>query len=145
MTDYGYLQDHADAVLLLFLDDPTLTVYEEIDGGPTTVPSGAVAPYVVVHMVSARTIGPDLSHRSTRMSVRIYTHSVGENDVAARVVSDRVADVLLDRKPPIDGRVVFPIRQEVGNDPREDESTGSTVVTITETWRLDTLPGSSSS
>lgn len=141
MTDYGYLQDHADAVLSLLRAVPSLTVYPEEDGGPTTVPPETEPPYVSVHLVSARTIGPDLTMRSTRMSVRIYTHSVGLNDIAARAVSDLVAGALLDAKPFIDGRVVFPIRQEVGNDPREDESSGYTVATITETWRLDTLPG----
>jgi hypothetical protein len=145
VTDIGYLQDHADAVLDLLRSVPALAVYEESDGGPTTVPPGVDPPYVTVHMVSARTIGPDLTMRSTRMSVRIYTHSVGLNDVAARAVSDLVAEALLDQKPYIDGRVVFPIRQEVGNDPREDESAGYLTSTITETWRLDTLPGSSSS
>lgn len=145
MTDYGYLQDHADAVLDLLAADTTLVVFEEPDGGPNTIPPGTMPPYVSVHMVAARTQGPDLAMRSTRMAVRIYTHSVGQNDVAARVVSDRVAAALLDKKPFIEGRVVFPIRQEVGNDPREDESSGYLVSTITETWRLETLPGASSS
>jgi hypothetical protein len=141
------LQDHADAILALLRagdgDSPDLAVYEVVDGGPNVIPTATAPPYVSVHIVAVRSQSPTLDMRSTRMVARIYTHSVGASDLAARAVSDRVARKLLDVKPTIAGRVSFPIRQEVGNDPRVDESTGSNTTTITETWRLETLPGRS--
>lgn len=142
MADYGSLQDHADGVLdLLYSIGPTLTVYPEATGGATTVPNGAEPPFVSVHLAADRPIGHSLSHRSTRMRARIYVHCVGADDIAARAVSDLVAGALLDQRPDIPGRTVFPIRHETDRPPREDESTGDLLVTLTEVYRLETLPG----
>lgn len=146
MTDYGSLQDHADAVMDRLYAEPRLTVYPDETGGSTTVPGGARPPYVSVHLVGDRPLGGRLSHRSTRMRVRIYCHCVGADDIQARVVSDLVAGALLDVVLVIDGRVCYPIRHETGRDmPREDESIGSLVATITDTYRLESSPGRSSS
>jgi len=141
MADYTTLQEHADAVLALLRAQLGLTVYPAADGGPTVVPPGAQPPYVSVHMAADRPLGGRLDMRSTRFRMRIYTHAVGRDDIAARAVSDMVADALLDVKVVIGGRSVYPIRSEVGRDPREDESTGVGVITITETYRLESDPG----
>jgi hypothetical protein len=141
MSDYGSLQDHADAMLALLYAEALLTVFPAEGGGPTTVPNGQQPPYVAVHFAADRPIGGRLTARSTRLRVRAYAHCVGADDIAARAVSELVAAVWLDARPSIVGRVVFPIRSEVGRDPREDESTGTLFVTITDTYRLETLPG----
>lgn len=145
MSDYGQLQDHAEAVLALLYDQPDLTVYPAEAGGPELVPRGAQPPYVSVHIDADRPLGGRLTMRSTRMRVRIYCHCVGANDMAARAVDDLVAAALLDVRPVIAGRTVYPIRSEVGRDPRADDSTGATVVTITSTYRLETDPGTDGS
>src|SRR5690606_1486196 len=116
VADYGSLQDHADAVLALLRADASLTVYPPAAGGPSTVPIGATPPYVSVHMVPDRINGGRLDTRSTRLRLRIYCHCVGANDIAARAVSDRVADALLDVRPDIPGRSVYPIRHEQSRD-----------------------------
>lgn len=142
MADYGSLQDHADAVLdLLYASD--LTVYPAETGGSTTVPDGAQPPFVSVHMAVDRPLGGRLTTRSTRLRMRIYAHCVGEDDIQARGVSDLVAEALLDKRPAIAGRSVFPIRHEGDRErpPREDESIGELTVTLTELYRIESLPG----
>jgi hypothetical protein len=141
MADYGTLQDHADVMLELLRDDVELVVYPAESGGPTIVPPGALPPYVSVHFVADTPLGGQLDHRSTRMRVRAYAHCVGANDIAARAVSDRVRTAWLDVRPVIDGRVVYPIRNEVGRDPTANEATGAGTVVITDTYRLETTPG----
>lgn len=142
MADYGSLQDHSDAVLAL-LYATSLTIYPSEDGGALTVPNGAPPPYVTVHTAVDRPNGGRLPTRSTRMRMRVYVHCVGADDIQARGLSDRIADVLLDVKPAIAGRNCFPIRHEGNREqpPREDESTGALLVTLTEIYRLETLPG----
>lgn len=138
------LDDHATAVLAL-LNSADLTLFEETDGGPQLVPNAAVPPYVVVHFVPQRALGPTLEATSNRMVLRFITHSVGATEKAARILSDIVADAVLNVIPTVPGRNCAPIRQDVGQDPRIDETTGVTAVTITEAWRLESLPGEDAS
>lgn len=141
MADYGTLQTHATAVLALLRAQPNLTVYPPETGGLSTVPEGASPPYVSVHVASDRPSGEKLDLRSTRMRVRIYCHCVGANDIAARAVSDKVADALLDVSPVINGRNCFPIRHEQSREPDPEEPIAHTTVTITEVYRLESVPG----
>lgn len=143
MSDYGDLQEHAEAVLSLLRATPNLTTYPAVGGGVRIVPDGASPPYAAVRFAAARPSGERLDHRSTRMTVRIYVYCVGLTAESARIVSDLVAGALLDVRPDIPGRSVRPIRQEPGpgDQPREDQSTGALEVTITDVYRLDTLPG----
>lgn len=142
MADYGYLQDHADAVLDL-LRASDLVVYPAEVGGTVTVPDGASPPYVSVHFAAERPLGGRLTHRSTRMRMRIYCHCVGQTDIAARAVSDMVSEALLDQLVVIPGRSCYPIRHEGNREqpPREDESTGILTATLTEIYRLESDPG----
>lgn len=141
MSDYGDLQDDADAVLALLRAEPELVTFPAEEGGPETVPPGALPPYVAVHMVSDSPLGGRLSHKSTRHRTRIYAHCVGGNDIAARAVAVLVTNALLDRRPEIPGRSVYPIRSEPGAEARPDESTGTSVVTIPLVFRLESDPG----
>lgn len=145
MSDYGDLQDHADAFLALLRGDSELTVYPEADGGLETVPTGAQPPYVAVHFVADDALGGRLSHRSTRHRMRAICHCVGANDIAARAVRGMVTRAVLDVIPEIPGRSVYPIRSEPGAESREDESTGRLVVTIPAMFRLESDPGVESS
>lgn len=140
MADYGTLQSEADSVLAL-LYASTLDVYPSEDGGALTVPNGTPPPFLSVHFATTRPNGGRLPTRSTRTVTRIYCHCVGADDIQARGVSDLVAAALLDVKPVIAGRTCFPIRHESNQPPREDESTGALLTTLTEVYRLETLPG----
>lgn len=141
MADYGAIQDHAHAVLALLYATDHLTVYPAQSGGPTTVPAGAAPPYVSVHMAGDWASGETLRGSSTRTRVRIYTHCVGANDIAARAVLDLVRSALLDAVPSIPGRACFPIRSEIIQPPQVTEPVAQTAVTITATWRLESVPG----
>lgn len=140
MADISTLQEHAAAVLALLYAEPDLTVYPTQDGSAQVVPNGAAPPYVSVHLSAIRGLGGRLDHRSTRIAVRIYCHCAGANDEAARKVSDLVAATLLDQRPVIAGRSVYPIRNEVSLPPDTNDSAGRTVVTITDTYRLESQP-----
>jgi hypothetical protein len=144
VADYGSLQEHADAMLSLLYADPDLIVYPAENGGPTTVPPGTLPPYVSVHFASDRPSGGRLDTKSTHMRVRAYAHCVGANDIAARAVADLVAAAWLDVRPYINGRNVTPIRSELSQ-PQANETTGTTTVTITDTYRLETDPGADGS
>ena len=141
MADYGTVQAHADAILALLRADASLVVYPPTGGGGTTVPAGTNPPYVVVQVIADRPDGGRLQHLSTRFRARAYCQCVGANDIAARVVSDRVAAALLDVRPTIAGRSVYPIRHDIGRDPLSTDTTGTTTVTITDVYRLESDPG----
>jgi hypothetical protein len=141
MADYGSLQDHADAFLALIDAEPLLTWYPAESSGANTLPNGAAPPFLTVHFVVDRPLGGRLTTRSTRMRMRAHCHCVGADDIAARAVSDLLAGAVLDRVPLITGRTCFPIRHETSHPPREDESTGALTATLTEIYRLESLPG----
>jgi hypothetical protein len=133
---------HAAAVMnLLYAIGPPLTVFPKANGGATTVPNGQAPPYVTVHITVDRPTDERLNMASARMRLRIYCHCSGANDTAALAVSDMVAGALLDARPVVVGRVAYPIRFSVDQPPRPDESTGTTVSTLTDVYTWQTDPG----
>ena len=145
MADYGSLLDHADEMLALLYASDDLTVYPAPDGGPSTVPDGAEPPYVSVHFVADRPDGGRLDGKSTRMKIRAYAHCVGANDIAARAVSDLVADAWLDVRTDIPGRSKDRIKFEQSREADPTEPVARTTVTITDIYTLDTGPGADGS
>lgn len=134
------IQDHADAALALLRAAPglpPLAVYPDEDG---VVPDGLAPPYVRVYITVQRPDGTDLSGQSDIAECRVYTHSIGANDVAARAVADRCADALLDVTPTVAGRVCWPIRHEASLPPRRDEETGPVVIDQADTYVWASLP-----
>jgi hypothetical protein len=135
------IQEHADAALALLRaapGSPALAVYPDEDG---VVPDGLQPPYVRVYITVGRPGGTDLSGQSDVAECRIYTHSIGANDIAARAVAARVADALLDVTPTVPGRVCWPIRYEAGLPVQRDESTGQMVISQPDTYLFASLPG----
>ncbi len=134
------INDDAAAMLALLEADnipPALVVH---DG---KVPTGVVPPYVLVYFSShmpEQAESQGLDHRSRRRITRAMCHSVGGNAAAARAVAERVQQALLDIVPTISGRSAFPIRHELGEDPRKDEGTGGQVQDKLDVYRLETLP-----
>lgn len=134
------IQDHADealALLRLAPGSPALAVYPDEDG---VVPDGLVPPYVRVYVAVDRTAGTDLGGDSDVAACRIYAHSIGANDVAARAVAQRVAEALLDVTPIVAGRACWPIRHEAGLPPRREEESGPTVVDQVDTYVFASVP-----
>ena len=142
MSDYGDEQAHADAVLALLYADADLTTYPAPDGGPSTVPPGALPPYVSVHITPFHDDGRNLNTKSTRFIEYIDCHCVGANDIAARAVAKRVRAALLDVKPTVAGRSVYPIRYSPGGgEISTTEPVAETTVTINQRYRLESVPG----
>lgn len=141
MADYGDEQAHANAMLALLRAQANLTVYPDEDGGPATVPNGALPPYVSVHFVSEHIDNNNLTTKSTRTRTRAFVHCVGANDKAARAMAAKVRDAWLDVVPAIPGRSVYPIRHEQTRDPQTTEPVAVTTVTITTIYRLEDQPG----
>jgi hypothetical protein len=144
------IQAHADAILDALRADADLIVYPVANGQPGSgtgvVPPGAEPPYVAVHITYSPALGPDpvaptLDGRSTRGVARAFCHCVGHDDIAARAVAQRVAAALLDVKLTIAGRTCFPARYDSGTPPTPDESTGTAVISITDVYRLESVPG----
>lgn len=143
------VQAHADAILGLLRADAGLTVYPVESGAAGSaegiVPQGATPPYVAVHLYLERPLGEGsggeaLNGATTRAVMRAYCHCVGATDIAARAVSQRVATRLLDARPVVTGRKVFPIRYDFGQPARNDESTGTLVSELTDVYRLESIP-----
>ena len=143
MADYGTLADHADVVLDRLRSElpAEIPVFPAEAGGPSVVPREQAPPYVSVHINGYRANGGRLDLRSTRFTERIYAHCVGANDIAARTVLDQVAEALVDWRPEISGRSVYPIREEPPREPITNEPVGFTTVTITGVYRLESEPG----
>jgi hypothetical protein len=134
---------HAVAILGLLRAVPDLMVYPPADGegDGQIVPTVGTPPYVVAYIQVSYALGPTIDLLSSRAVVRATCHSVGANDIAARVVAGRVRAALLDVVPTIPGRKPYPIRYDDGQPPRPDESTGPLVVDQVDVYRLESLPG----
>lgn len=133
MTD---LLDQAmvDAGLNLLRADGQLTVY---DG---EAPPKVARPYVLVYTFVERP-GDDMDSQSldaktTRTIVRWYCHCVGDTQMAARAVAQRVRTQFLDQRPTITGLTCGFIREDQADPPIRDEQTGLTVFDSLAVYRL---------
>jgi len=145
MSNYGSAQADATALLTLLraqaaLVSPPFAVYPDVAGGPSTVPPGAMPPYVSVHFATENSDGGRLDLRSTRTRTRAYAHCVGANDIAARAMVDQVAVAWLDVRPVIAGRTCDPIRHEQTREADVTEPVAQTTVTLTAVYRFETGP-----
>lgn len=138
-------QAHADAILALLEAalplSPPLVVY---DGAAPADPAEA---YVLVYIATTTPSGTSLTSVHDRAVTRAYCHCVGRTKLpgnaatAARAVAGRVSNALLNVKPTIAGRVVFPIRDDGSdNPPQRQESTGWTMLDRTLVFRLESSP-----
>jgi hypothetical protein len=57
------------------------------------------------------------------------------------MVADRVRTPLLDVVPTVAGRRCWPIRREVGQPMKRDESTGALLQNKVDVYRLESVPG----
>ena len=124
-------QPAAAALLALLGTNVNLTV---IDGD---VPTGQEPPYVVVYLVGAPKEGDNLNRRSDEAKPRAYIHSVGMTPAAARIVAGQVAFTIVDQRLTVAGWSCGPIRNELSNPPKRDESTGAVVMDQVDTYVWD--------
>lgn len=123
---------HATAVLDLLRADTLLTVYDGVVG--TDPPSA----YVCVYFARYDDITDQLTMPSDSVVLRVYTHSVAETSMGARIVAGRVRAALMDVRPVVPGRITWPIRHEATVPPMRDESLGVAVIDMTDTYVLRT-------
>jgi hypothetical protein len=128
------IQDHADAFLALArtaTGSPSLTVYDGV------VPDSPAAAFALVYFYIETPDGlmaPDavpLTLDSEVIDARAYVHCVGgepEAPRAARAVSGRVRNAVLNRRLVIAGRECFPIRLMESSPPRRNEEIPGRVV-----------------
>lgn len=134
------IQDHADAVLAQLQADAGLTVY---DGKVT----GAADHYVLVYMLARTPNGlqaPEMvpfSGDSDVLDLWIFCHCVGLTAAAARAISGRVRNQLLNFRPVISGRACVPIRWRDGQTPQRDEETLRSVFDLVDVYGLTSVPG----
>lgn len=134
------LDAHAQAFLALLDADngpPALNVHDGV------VPAGVdvdAQPYVLVYFAAVQ---PDTTKEGAAygFQLRAICHSVGGNAQAARMVADRVAAAVFNQTPAVAGRSCYPIEHEDGQPPLRDESTGSLVMDLVDTYVLLTIPG----
>lgn len=134
---------HMDAALSLLRADTSLVVYPDPEGN-TPDPAARAQRYVRVYTAIERPAdapGNALAGASATWTVRWYCHAVGPNEYSAAAVAMRVRAALLDVRPAIVGRSCGLIRQEAGNPPTRDESTGVAVMDAVSVYRLTTQPG----
>lgn len=108
-----------------------------------TVVDGDVAneqdpPYAVVYFAGGHDGGDNLSRWSNEATIRAYVHSVGNTAAASRIIADQAAATLLDERLTVSGWSCGPIRRELTNPPRRDESTGIAVMDQIDVylWRM---------
>ncbi|MFC6017798.1 hypothetical protein ACFP2T_16475 [Plantactinospora solaniradicis] len=131
---------HTAAMLALLEGDDAPPALVVLDG---KVPSGVVAPYVLVYFATA---DPELAESrpltgsSQRHVTRAYAHCVGLNGLASRMVADRVRTAWLDVVPAVAGRQCMPIRREEGVQAERDEAIGAIAIDTVEVYRLESVP-----
>ncbi|GAB2951911.1 hypothetical protein GCM10027280_45370 [Micromonospora polyrhachis] len=137
------IQAHAQALLDLLAAAPGTVPLVVLDGA---VPAGRTPPYVLAYL-TVRTPSGEMPADSTsldmdsdRIVLTAYLHCVGGNAAAARAVAGRVRGQLLNVVPVIAGRECWPIRQDDGQPPQRDETTGVLVMDQVDVYRLETLP-----
>jgi hypothetical protein len=114
---------------------PPLVVFDGVVPAGTAVNAG----YVLVYSHLARpSDDPDnsINGRSGVWVCRWIVHNVGGTASAARALGQRSRTALLDVRPTIAGLACGPIRLEDSQPPQRDETTGSLVMDLIQTYRL---------
>lgn len=140
-------QAHADAILALLRAAPPaispLVVHDGVIDPPPTDEDRRRG-YVVAHIATSTPSGTSLTSVHDRAVTRAYLHCVGVTATSARAIAGRANNALLNVKPTIANRVVFPIRDD-GSDvpPEPDRSSGATYVDRVLVLRLESVPDGS--
>ena len=119
-------ETHARIVLDLLTNDGNQPVYNNY------APDNVAPPYLYVfsHVwwPGNGSDGQNFDMVTNQCMTRAYVHCVGETDEAARALSNRVRQLLVNVKPVIAGRSCSLIQQESSNTPDKDERSGVLVM-----------------
>jgi hypothetical protein len=139
-------QDHAAAFLALMATfaggAPVFDgeVPEEEDG------TRAEPPYRLVHF---QFLSPgsedrpdliDIEDATRPLEMRAFVHSVAETARAARSLADQTYSVVADQELVVAGRTSFRVRHEDSQPPDRDQSTGVTVFSAVDVYRMTSMP-----
>lgn len=122
-------QPAAAALLALLGTNTNLTV---VDGD---VDVEQQPPYLVVYTAGGPDEGDNLGLVSNEATMRAYLHAVGETAAAARIIAGQAAATIIDQRLTVAGWVCGPIKRELSNPPRRDESTGVAVMNQVDVYR----------
>jgi len=115
-------ETHARVVLDLLTNDGNQPVYNNY------APDNTAPPYLYVYShvwwPGSGSDGQNFEGVTNQCVTRAYVHCVGETDEAARSLSNRVRQLLVNVKPVIAGRSCSLIQQESSNTPEKDERSG---------------------
>ena len=134
---------HVQAILARLRAAPGPPPLVVLDG---VVPAGVTPPYVLLYFTVSTPAGEmpadstSIDMTSDRLVLRAYSHSVGANAQAARMVADRVWGALFNAAVQVPGRTCWPVRHDDGQPMTRDESTGVAVMDQVDVWRLETIP-----
>lgn len=121
-------ETHARIALDILEADANQPVYE----GNT--PDNVAVPYVLVYTHVSwpgnGSEGQTLEHKTNQCNTRWIVHCAGETDQAARALSNRVRQLLVNVRPVIAGRSCSLIQQESSLNPVRDERTGVLVMDV---------------
>lgn len=139
-------QDHADAFIALM--ETFATGAPVYDGVVPKKPDNTrnPPPYRLVHfrfLTPAAEARPDLIdiEDATRpLEMVAYVHSAADNARAARALADQTYTVVADQELVIAGRTSFRVRHVDSQPPDRDESTGETVYSAADEYRMTSLP-----
>lgn len=128
------LREHGLAVKALLDAEPLLRVFAE------KVANLTKPPYVRLFVSVDRETGEGLCGTSDTAYFRVTTHSVGQDDEGAWMVTDLVRPRLLDIAPVVAGWSTSRMHHETGVEPRPDESTGGLVLDAIDVWTFMSTP-----
>lgn len=124
------------ALLQADVGPPALVVFDGVVPAGTSVNAGYVLVYSTVDRPSEAEDNP-LNGQSRTWVARWILHNVGGTALAARGVAQRSRTALLDVRPTVTGLSCGLIRWESTTPPQRDETTGSPVFDLVETFRLN--------
>jgi len=127
---------HTTAVLSL-MRATGVTVY---DG---RVPDAPSYPYAVLYPDLGMLTPPMLTNVSCELTMTLYVHAVGTTRDQAQWVAEKIRDALIDVRPAVTGRHLWPIRQDITRPPERDDTLPAVVVfDQVATYRLRSVPAS---
>lgn len=138
-------RDHANAILGLLhtaLDPVPISVFDGKVPDPT--PDVDAHPWVLVYFDADWPIdgaANSLDGNAVTYVLKAWCHSTAGSGAGVRAIAGQVRAALLNVRPVITGRSVWPIRRYDGNPTGRDEALGTPVMSKVDVYELKTAPG----
>ena len=125
---------HARIVLDILETDANQPVYE--GSTPDNVQPPYMLVYTSVYWPGNGSEGQTLEFKTNQCITQAFVHCVGETDQAARALSNRARQLLVNVRPVISGRSCSLIQQQNAQNPVKDERTGVLVMDVVATYQF---------